>query len=184
MTNESIQYRWLNESDLDKIAEIDRSEHITIAYHQEGSLLTTMAVDWQVPTWLSEGDGDHSLNQIIDFCSDHMERGGTMKGAFIGDLLIGVGILHQDLRPSMDQLAFLHVSREYRRQGIASEITRDLSRLAREKGVKSIYVSATPSKSAVSFYRHHGFEPVPDPIPELYALEPEDIHMIKELEPE
>ena len=182
MTIETIQYRWLNETDLDKIAEIDRSEHITIAYNQEGSLLTTMAVDWQVPTWLSEGDGDHSLNQIIGFCSEQRERGGIMKGAFVGDLLIGVGILQQDIRSSMDQLAFLHVSREYRRQGIASEITGDLCRVARERGAKSIYVSATPSESAVSFYRYHGFEPVTDPIPELYALEPEDIHLIKELE--
>jgi ribosomal protein S18 acetylase RimI-like enzyme len=143
-----------------------------------------MAVDWQVPTWLSEGNGDHSLNQIIGFCSEHLERGGIMKGAVVDNLLIGVGILHKDIRPSMDQLAFLHVSREYRRQGIASEITGDLCRAARERGTESIYVSATPSESAVSFYRYHGFEPVTDPIPELYALEPEDIHLIKELESE
>ena len=184
MIIETIQYRWLNESDLVMLAEIDRSEHITLTYHQEGGQLTTMAVDWQVPTWLSEGDGDHSLEQIIVFCSEHLKRGGIMKGAVVTDLLIGVGILHQDIRPSMDQLAFLHVSREYRRQGIASEITGDLCRLAREGGARSIYVSATPSESAVSFYRYHGFEPVTDPIPELYALEPEDIHLIKELEPE
>ncbi len=162
MIIETIQYRWLNESDLDKIAEIDRSEHITIAYNQEGSQLTPMAVDWQVPTWLSEGHGDHSLDQIIGFCSEHLKRGGIVKGAVVTDRLIGVGILHQDIRPSMDQLAFLHVSRAYRRRGIASEITRDLCRLARERGAKCIYVSATPSESAVSFYRNHGFESVTD----------------------
>jgi ribosomal protein S18 acetylase RimI-like enzyme len=183
MKTETIQYRWLNKSDLVKLAEIDRSEHITLAYNQEGSQLTTMAVDWQVPAWLSGGDGDHSVNHIIDFGSEHLERGGIMKGAVFDDLLIGVGILQPDIRPSMDQLAFLHVSREYRRQGIASEIARDLCHLARERGAKSVYVSATPSESAVSFYRNHGFEPVTDPIPELYALEPEDIHMILELEP-
>jgi GNAT superfamily N-acetyltransferase len=183
MTVETIQYRWLNLSDLDKIAQIDRSEHITLAYDLEGSQLTTKAVEWHVPTWLSGGDGDHSVNHIIDFCSEHLGRGGIMKGAESGDLLIGVGILQPDIRPTMDQLAFLHVSREYRRQGIASEIARDLCRLARERGVKSVYVSATPSESAVSFCRNHGFEPITDPIPELYALEPEDIHMILDLEP-
>ena len=44
-----------------------------------------------------------------------------------------------------------------------------------------MYVSATPSGSAVGSYLKHGFEPTPYPHPELFALEPEDIHMIREL---
>jgi hypothetical protein len=44
-----------------------------------------------------------------------------------------------------------------------------------------VYVSATPSESAVGFYTSMGFTPTPDPIPELFALEPEDIHMIIDL---
>ena len=33
----------------------------------------------------------------------------------------------------------------------------------------------------VEFYRSQGFAPIDEPHPELYALEPEDIHMIREL---
>jgi N-acetylglutamate synthase-like GNAT family acetyltransferase len=58
---------------------------------------------------------------------------------------------------------------------------RRLLALARELGAIRVYVSATPSQSAVEFYRGLGFELVSEPLPELYALEPEDIHMILEL---
>jgi hypothetical protein len=44
-----------------------------------------------------------------------------------------------------------------------------------------MYVSATPSESAVGFYLRHGFTPVADPLPELFELEPEDIHMARRL---
>jgi hypothetical protein len=55
---------------------------------------------------------------------------------------------------------------------------------ARREGARRVYVSATPSGSAVGFYRSQGFALTRDPVPELLALEPEDIHMIKELEAE
>jgi hypothetical protein len=42
-------------------------------------------------------------------------------------------------------------------------------------------VSATPSESAVGIYLRMGFEPVDEPLVELYELEPEDIHMAKML---
>ena len=45
-----------------------------------------------------------------------------------------------------------------------------------------MYVSATPSESAVGFYRSLGFEQVTAVNPQLFALEPEDIHMILPLE--
>jgi ribosomal protein S18 acetylase RimI-like enzyme len=83
----------------------------------------------------------------------------------------------------MAQLAYLHVSAPYRRLGIASRITSRLLALARESGATRVYVSATPSQSAVEFYRGVGFEPVSEPLPDLYALEPKDIHMILELAP-
>lgn len=181
MNKEEVQYRWLGKSDLVRLAEIDRAEQILLAYSQEGDELTPKTVNWQVPTWTAQGDGDHSLNQIVAFCSDHLERGGLMRGAFVDDILVGVGILQPDIRPYLDQLAFLQVSRDYRRQGIASELVDDLCRTALDKGSKRLYVSATPSESAVKFYAHHGFKPVKVRVPELQALEPEDIHMIKEL---
>ena len=56
-----------------------------------------------------------------------------------------------------------------------------MCREAEVDGHAGIYVSATPSESAVGFYREQGFVPTLDVHPELYELEPEDIHMVKSL---
>jgi ribosomal protein S18 acetylase RimI-like enzyme len=85
------------------------------------------------------------------------------------------------LTETMAQLVFLHVSHGYRRQGIATRLTAEGTQLARSDGAEQLYVSATPSKSAVGFYRSQGFRLVDKPHPELYALEPEDIHMFMQL---
>ncbi len=42
-------------------------------------------------------------------------------------------------------------------------------------------VSATPSLNTVRFYLQRGFEPTAEPLPELYELEPEDVHLQKRL---
>jgi hypothetical protein len=42
-------------------------------------------------------------------------------------------------------------------------------------------VSATPSGNTVRFYLGRGFQPVAEPLAELFELEPEDVHMRKVL---
>ncbi|MDN7425526.1 hypothetical protein QZM72_04135 [Burkholderia sp. AU45388] len=49
--------------------------------------------------------------------------------------------------------------------------------LARAMGAARLYVSATPSRRTIDFYLRLGFTVNPSPDPELYALEPEDIHL-------
>jgi len=53
--------------------------------------------------------------------------------------------------------------------------------IAREAGSRRMYVSSTPSSSAVGFYIAQGFKLAEEVDAELYALEPEDIHLILEL---
>jgi ribosomal protein S18 acetylase RimI-like enzyme len=76
------------------------------------------------------------------------------------------------------QLGLLHVSNGYRRRGIASRLLEEVLVLARCDGATHLYVSATPSGSAVGFYLSKGFTPTSTPDPELLALEPDDVHMI------
>jgi hypothetical protein len=42
-------------------------------------------------------------------------------------------------------------------------------------------VSATPSLDTVRFYRSRGFEPMAEPLPDLYGLKPVDVHMQRRL---
>ena len=78
-------------------------------------------------------------------------------------------------------LSALFVSRKHRRKGIASLLTEEVSRLARADCARRLYVSATPSRPTVEFYRSHKFKPTDEPNEKLFALEPDDIHMILEL---
>jgi ribosomal protein S18 acetylase RimI-like enzyme len=174
----TIIIKQLPASDIERIAEIDRSEHVTVLYRAEQGRLVAEEVDMAVPAWYSEGD-EYSVQAKLKHWRPILDEGGVLLGALDGEQLAGFAILRYRLDEGMAQLAVLHVSRPYRRQGIAGQLTEEVCRLARADGARSLYVSATPSNSAVGFYTNLGFTLVDQPHPELFALEPEDIHMIK-----
>jgi GNAT superfamily N-acetyltransferase len=174
-----IAIRAMPAAELGRLGEIDRSEHLTRLYTYRCGALEARAVDEAVPTW--SGDGEHSVAGMVRAFQPILERGGTLLGAFDGAVLAGLAIYRPRLSADVGNLALLHVSRTHRRQGIASRLTAEVARLARADGAGRLYVSATPSDSAVGFYRSRGFEPTDAPNPELFALEPDDIHMTLEL---
>ncbi len=182
MTSESsIAINRMNPRELHRLSELDRSEHVTRAYKMVDGELTQEEVDWDVPAWFVDTDGDHSLSKQITFCASHLSRGGVMLGAFRGDLLVGVAIVRPRLRDDLAQMPFLHVSRRFRRQGIARRLMREACEIARQAGSRQMYISSTPSSSAVGFYLSQGCRLAEKVDPELYALEPEDIHLILDL---
>jgi GNAT superfamily N-acetyltransferase len=176
-----IRINRMTTDELHRISELDRSEHVTLAYEIEDGTLARVEVDWHVPAWFVDGDGDHSLSEQVAFCRSHLDQGGVMLGAFKDDLLVGVAVLRPRFRENMAQLAFLHVSRGFRRQGIAKRLMKEACKIAREVGARRMYVSSTPSSSAVGFYLAQGCKLAIEADPELYALEPEDIHLILDL---
>ncbi len=95
--------------------------------------------------------------------------------------LVGLAVYRPNLTKTTAQLLALFVSKDYRRKGIASELLEFVGHQTKDEGFQCLYVSATPSESAVGFYLAHGFKPTKDIHPELYELEPEDIHMVKVL---
>jgi ribosomal protein S18 acetylase RimI-like enzyme len=172
-----VAIRRMPGSELARIAEIDRSERVTELYTYRQGALEARAVDEAVPSWSTSGEGEHTVRHMIDAWTPILRRGGTLLGAFDGDRLAGMAIYRPRLTETVANLALLHVSRSHRRQGVASRLTREVARLARADGARTLYVSATPSNSAVRFYRSLGFAPTDAPHAELFALEPEDIHM-------
>jgi ribosomal protein S18 acetylase RimI-like enzyme len=164
-----------------RIWEIDRSERIRTGYKYTDGNLQRMEVNWDSPAWGMEGDGDHTIASFVKFCRDHLERNGRLYGAFDGENLVGIGLIQHGICEGMAQLAFLHVSNRYRQMGIGGQIAVELVREAKKAGASKMYVSATPSGSAVGFYMSLGFKPTDTPIPELFELEPEDIHMTTDI---
>ena len=176
-----IAYQRLVAADLVRIGEIDRSERIDTLYVQRGSRLEEKAGDWSAPAWFSEGEGEHSVAHQRAECKRHLAAGGIALGAFADGQLVGIGVVTPHIRPGIAQLAFLHVSNAYRARGVGGHLSEELERLARDHGDTTMVVSATPSLNTVRFYRRRGFEPMAEPLPELYELEPEDVHMEKRL---
>jgi len=179
MERRKITYRRLVATDLARIGEIDRTERIETLYVQRGARLEEQAGDWSSPPWSSEGEGEHSVAHQRAECERYLAAGALALGAFEGERLVGIGLATPHIRPGIAQLAFLHVSDGYRGRGVGGHLAGRLERFAREQGDTMIVVSATPSANTVHFYLGRGFEPMAEPLPELYALEPEDVHMQK-----
>lgn len=176
-----ISYRQLEASELPHVAEIDRTERIDTLHIQRGVELEAVSGDFSASAWRN-GDGPHSVGEQIDECEHYLAAGGTALGAFGGERLVGIGVVVPHLRPGVAQLAYLHVSHGFRGQGIGVHLAEELERIAREAGDTEMVVSATPSTNTVAFYRGRGFKPAP-PLPALFELEPEDVHMAKQLGP-
>ncbi|MGB2954489.1 MAG: GNAT family N-acetyltransferase [Anaerolineales bacterium] len=177
-----ISYRKLTKSELPRLAEINRTEIIRVGFEVSDGKLLKKDVDWDTPDFIVEGVGNHTIAEQIEFYSSHLSMNAISVGAFQNETLVGIGVLTPNIRPGMARLAYLQVSAPCRRKGVASAITRQLLQYARDQGANRIYVSATPSESAVGFYKSFGFDLCAEPLPELYELEPEDIHMVLELE--
>lgn len=166
---------------LTRLAEIDRSEQVSQGYRMVDGALVTEDVDWPIPAWAHTGDSEHSVPMLVATWQPMVDAGGWLLGALDGEHLAGLALLRPQLRPKLAQLALLYVSRPYRRQGVAAQLLAAVVGQARALGATALYVSATPSASAVGFYLAQGFVPTAEPIPELFAKEPEDIHMLKPL---
>ena len=176
-----ISYRSFSSTDLPRIRDIDRSEAIDVLYIQRGTQLEERHGDFDAPNWFTEGDGEHSYAEQQAYVEKLLASGAVALGAFDGERLAGIGVLFPHLRRGIAQLAYLHVSNGYRAGGIGKRLSDDLDRIARGGGDTEIVVSATPSRNTVRFYMARGYQPMAEPLPELFALEPEDVHLHKQL---
>jgi predicted N-acetyltransferase YhbS len=112
---------------------------------------------------------------------DCFDRGGWFYGLFDNDRLVAVVILESKFigkKRDQLQLKFMQVDRAYRNRGLGGQLFELAKITAREKGASSMYISATPSENTVNFYLRLGCEVTPEPDPELFALEPKDIHLV------
>jgi predicted N-acetyltransferase YhbS len=181
MTNADLTIRRLRDDELGRVAEIDRTERIDVIFVQRGAELEPRPGDWSAPPWDPDGDGEHAVASHIREVERYVEAGGTALGAFDGDRLVGLGVVVPNLRPGTAQLAWLHVTAGRRDAGIGRRLCEALEGIARVAGDDRIVVSATPSQHTVGFYRRRGYRVMAEPLPELFAREPEDVHLEKRL---
>jgi GNAT superfamily N-acetyltransferase len=176
-----LSFRQIALDEASKIAEIDRSERVTLGYVVRDGRLVSEPVDWNIPRWTVDGHRDFNLETRIARLRERIESGDVAMGAFDDGLLVAYAVLHPGLTQGMAQLAELFVSRVHRKLGIARRLVERLIERARMEGATRLYVSSAPSESAVGFYLSQGFRLTPEPDPDLYRLEPDDIHMVRNL---
>ena len=177
----AIEFRRLDRSELSRIIEIDRTERINVLYDQRGTELVARRGDWSASAWDPDGHGEHSVEARVHTLQKYLDNGGVALGALASGRLVGIGVVVPHLRPGIAQLAFLHVSASFRATGIGGRLSEQLEQIARTAGDSDMVVSATPSENTVRFYLGHGFEPMAEPLAELFELEPDDVHMHKVL---
>jgi ribosomal protein S18 acetylase RimI-like enzyme len=169
----------LQAEDVLLVAAIDRSEHVDVEYRViDGELREFSAATTEIAAWEPTGTGPHSVAAKIAFCSSVVARGGILLGAFEEEHTAGLAIVHPVFEPPLAWLAFLHVSRPYRRRGAAQALWNVAVEVAVADGAESMYVSATPTESAVGFYLRHGCRLAHPVHPDLFAAEPDDIHLV------
>ncbi len=178
-----MNVRRLEPRDVALVAFIDRSEHVEVQYRiEDGRLVEAPVFMADIPPWDPDGSGGHTVASHTAFCASVLADGAALLGAFDDNGgLMGLATVHPTFEPGLAWLATLHVSRAHRRRGAASALWDTGVALAREAEARSLYVSATPTGSAVGFYLRRGCR-LADPVhPGLFAQEPEDIHLVRKL---
>lgn len=169
-----ISGRTLSRDEIKDVWAIDRSEVINAVYYLEKGALRLRPAHYDLSGW-PPGEAE-KYTPILEACYD---RGGWLYGLFDDQRLIGAAVLESHwIGKNGDQLQlkFLHISRPYRHRGWGQQLFGLAQAEAAQRGAKSLYISATPSEHTISFYLRLGCAATSEPDPELFELEPEDIH--------
>lgn len=167
--------RFLGRDEIPLIWQIDRREIIQNIYHLRDGKLVLVPEYFDMQGW-PPGEAEQYTPILLD-CFD---RGGTFWGAFEDEKIIGTAILESRLigkNHDTMQLKFLHVSREQRKQGLGSRLFHLVVEKAKSLGAGKLYISATPSENTIKYYFGLGCILTNEIDPDLFALEPEDIHL-------
>ncbi len=179
LSRQAVVLRAFTAADVWRLAELDRSESVAMVYSVRDGEIVPLGHGEEIPQWSGAW-----LDGVVAFARRHLESGGTGVAAFDGDQLAGVAVLGGE--PVGDDaqklpLAILHVGRGHRRRGVASRLFREMREEAARRGARRLYISATPSEGALRFYLGQGARLADPPDPALLALEPDDVHLVLEL---
>jgi predicted N-acetyltransferase YhbS len=170
-----VTIRELAREEVKDVWGIDRSEVIENVYYLRDGELVLEEEYYNMTGW---PPGERELYTPILY--DCFDRGGMFYGAFKGAEMVGVVVLEAKFigkQRDQLQLKFLHVSTSYRKQGLGKTLFERAVGRAREMGAKWLYISATPSENTIDFYLNLGCVVTEEIDPDLFELEPEDIHL-------
>ena len=115
----------LPNSELERLTEINREEHVREAYVLKNGELEVQEVNWDVPDWPMDGSDDFSMRGNFERWKPILKAGGVVLAALEEETLVGFAILRPQLTKSMAQLAELHVSHGYRGKGVGTMLIQE-----------------------------------------------------------
>lgn len=170
-----MYYKVLDRNEIEKLGEIDRSESVEYNYRCKDGKLELFSYYCDI-----KGFGEKQLQKHKENLYKLYDRGGTIFGAFEDSKLVGISSLDNNFRGQKNdilQLAFLHVSKDYRKKGIGKELIKLAKEKVTELGAKRLYISGSPIKNTIEFYMAIGCKLADEVEKDLFELEPDDIHM-------
>jgi predicted N-acetyltransferase YhbS len=176
MMSATLTERELERREVELIWTIDRREEIEGVYTLEDGQLVLKPVTYHMQGW-PPGEPE-KYAPILGEC---FANGGWFYGIFDQEQLAAVTVLENHFigkERDMLQLKMFQVSCEYRHRGLGKRLFTLSKEKARQLGARWMYISATPSQNTIGFYFSQGSRLAPEPDAELFALEPEDIHLI------
>ena len=168
--------RLLQRDEVAQVWQIDRREVIDNVYSLENGLLVLHPEHFDMQGW---PPGEAALYTPI--LLDCFDRGGWFCGVFDNDQLVAVVVLESKWIGSANdqlQMKFLHVSRDYRGLRLGKQLFDLAKQQAASRGAAQMYISATPSEHTINFYLRQGCVVASEVDPDLFALEPDDIHLV------
>jgi len=169
-----IEARALDRSDISSVWSINRHEIVDHIYQLVDGDLILRKQRYDIREW-PPGEAE-KYTPILQACH---ASGGWCCGLFDKDRIVAAAVLDGvplQSDANARQLVFLHVSHEHRGRGLGKRLFRDAAIEAGNRGIHRLYISATPSKRTVEFYRSLGCSIADHPDPTLFAMEPDDIH--------
>lgn len=176
---QDVEYRTIGPAEVSRLGEIDRTEVIDHIYYMRDGRLVLEEEHWHLRGW-PPGDEERHVAETLDL----LDRGGTAWGAFDGDRMVGIASLDSTFigrEGDTLNMALLHVSHGHRGRGIGTRLLELTKERARGLGASRLYVSGMPTERAVAFYMSRGCRLADEVDPELFAREPEDVHMVMDL---
>ncbi|WP_306568481.1 GNAT family N-acetyltransferase [Flavobacterium lindanitolerans] len=170
-----LTFRELKKTELITIKEINRSEIIHEIYKYVNGVLILKPEYCVV-----EAFDPKELEYIITSQNRILEEGGKVIGAFDNDTITGVASVEnkkRGIRSEYCKMDILYVSADYRGKRIGHKLVEECKKIALNFGAKKLYISATPTKATIDFYRNEGAVITKEIDSDLFKLEPLDIHL-------
>ncbi len=175
LKQDTLRFRELQAGETGRLREIDRSEEFWESYRYRDRILQ-LEPDHQVVG----GFEAEELQEMIKRQEALILSGGCVIGCFDDQQIVGMASVERQRRGTQLQyckMDILYVSRAYRGRHIAVQLLERIRNIAAGFGAQQLYISATPTKHTVDFYRSWGARLASEPDQELLHLEPLDIHL-------